>query len=167
MYWHEHSYSLGITIACTLHVHVPCTMRCAVQPLSLPSSLYLVLCVDMSSLSQEDLSYLCMSILSCYHQSSATLLTREESGMEHYDYCSLFGADTCTHTTHNPLQCSLRVMLLHIEVREIQFRPGPLTTNKAARLVHVTLCILPSQIHREGSLMKVESAVTAAAFSNA
>ena len=60
-------------------------MRCAVQPLSLPSSLYLVLCVDMSSLSQEDLSYLCMSILSRQHQSSEAILTREggdESWME-------------------------------------------------------------------------------------
>jgi len=64
-------------------------MRCAVlyvvQPLSLPSSLYLVLYVDVSTLSQEDLSYLCMSILSCIHQSCGTILTRKggiESSMK-------------------------------------------------------------------------------------
>ena len=60
-------------------------MRCVVQPLSLPSSLYLALYVDISSLSQEDLSYLWMSFYSCCQQSNVTILTREgggESGME-------------------------------------------------------------------------------------
>jgi len=58
-----------------------CTCTCfaqVVQPLSLHSSLYLVLYVDVSTLSQEDLSYLCMSFMSCPHQSCVATLTREE-----------------------------------------------------------------------------------------
>ena len=53
-------------------------MRCVVQTLSLPSSLYLVLYVDVSTLSQEDLSYLCMSFPCCCHQSCVAILTSEE-----------------------------------------------------------------------------------------
>ena len=74
---------------------------CVVQPLSLPSSLYLVLYVDMSSLSQEDLSYLCMSEYSCCHQSSEAILTREggdESGMEvtTWHYSSSMATAVCS-----------------------------------------------------------------------
>ena len=58
-----------------LHDCTCCTQL--VQPLSLPSSLYLVLYVDVSTLSQEDLSYLCMSMQSCNHQSCEAKLTRE------------------------------------------------------------------------------------------
>ena len=58
-----------------LHDCTCCTQ--VLQLLSLPSSLYLVLYVDVSTLSQEDLSHLCMSICSCFYQSSVTILTRE------------------------------------------------------------------------------------------
>ena len=69
-------------VVCVYMLHT--AMRCVVQPLSLPSSLYLVLYVDVSTLSQEDLSHLSMSICSCNHQSCVTKLTREGgvSGME-------------------------------------------------------------------------------------
>ena len=64
-----------ITYNAHLHDCTCCTQL--VQPLSLPSSLYLVLYVDVSTLSQEDLSYLCMSIWNCIHQSCGAILTRE------------------------------------------------------------------------------------------
>jgi len=54
-----------------------CVVLYVVQPLSLPSSLYLALYVDVSTLSQEHLSYLCISILSCTRQSCEAILTRE------------------------------------------------------------------------------------------
>ena len=80
-------------------------MRCVVQPLSLPSSLYLALYVDMSSLSQEDLSYLWMFLSSCKHQSSEAILTREggdESGMEvtTWHYSSSMATAVCSELIH-------------------------------------------------------------------
>ena len=40
--------------------------------------MYLVLYTDICSLSEEDLSCLCVSFLSCMHQSCDTILTRGE-----------------------------------------------------------------------------------------
>ena len=59
----------------------------------------------MSSLSQENLSYLCMSLSSCYHQSSVAILTREggdESGMEvtTWHYSSSMATAVCSELIH-------------------------------------------------------------------
>ena len=44
--------------------------------------MYLVLYTDICPLSEEDLSCLCVSFLSCTHQSCGTILTRGEGGEE-------------------------------------------------------------------------------------
>ena len=49
---------------------------------------YLVLYIDICSLSEEDLNCLCvsvLSVLSCQHESCDTMLTRGEGGGERCD----------------------------------------------------------------------------------
>ena len=78
-------------------VAMRCAVQYVVQPLSLPSSLYLVLYVDVSTLSQEDLSYLCMSTQSCHHQSCVAKLTREGGNKG----LMKSTGDTCTWHNHH------------------------------------------------------------------
>ena len=46
---------------------------------------YLVLYIEICSLSEEDLSCFCVSMSSCQHESCGTVLTRGEGGGERCD----------------------------------------------------------------------------------
>ena len=64
--------------------------------------MYLVLWTNICSLSEEDLSCLCVSILSCIHESCLAILTRGDGGEERTE---------CTESKHGTRLTDGKVML--------------------------------------------------------